>query len=82
MKKIFDKLVLILLLCGPIIDVITYCQINNNSSFLSASIIFRSIIMIVSFLYLFKVKKEKHFLMFFLIYVFLNLIYYLNHLYI
>ena len=77
MKKIFDKLVLILLLCGPIIDVITYCQINNNSSFLSASIIFRSIIMIVSFLYLFKVKKEKQFLMFFLIYVFLNLIYYL-----
>ena len=39
MKKIFDKLVLILLICGPIIDVITYFQINNNSSFLSLSMI-------------------------------------------
>ena len=33
--------------------------------------------MIVSFLYLFKIKRERKFLMFFLIYVFINLIYYL-----
>ena len=56
MKKIFDKLVLILLILQPIIDVITYFQINNNSSFLSVSVIIRSIIMIIAFLYLFKVK--------------------------
>lgn len=77
MKKIFDKLVLILLIIQPLLDVITYLQINNNSSFLSASVIIRSIIMIVSFLYLFKIKRERKFLMFFLIYVFINLIYYL-----
>ncbi|MBR2712499.1 MAG: O-antigen ligase family protein [Bacilli bacterium] len=77
MKKIFDKIVLILLLCQPLIDVITYCQINNNSSFLSASIIFRSIIMIISFLYLFKIKKERKFIIFFILYVVLNIGYYL-----
>ena len=77
MKKIFDKLVLILLVCGPMIDVITYLQIDNNSSFLSASIIFRSVIMIISFIYLFKVKRARKFLMFFLVYIFINLIYYL-----
>ena len=73
MKKIFDKLVLILLICGPIIDVITYFQINNNSSFLSLSMIIRSIIMIIAFLYLFRVKTERKFLIFFIIYVILNI---------
>ena len=73
MKKIFDKLVLILLICQPIIDIITYFQINNNSSFLTLSIIFRSIIMITSFLYLFKVKNERKFIIFFILYVLLNI---------
>jgi len=73
MKKIFDKLVLILLICQPIIDVITYFQINNNSSFLSLSIIIRSFIMIITFLYLFKIKSERKYLIFFILYVLLNI---------
>lgn len=76
MKKIFDKLILILLICNPIIDVITYFQINNNSSFLSVSLIIRSILMIISFLYLFKIKNEKKFLIFFILYVLLNIGYF------
>lgn len=75
MKNKFDKLILFLLILGPIIDVITFFQIDNNSSFLSASIIFRSIIMIISFLYLFKIKKERKFIFFFIIYVLLNIAY-------
>ena len=73
MKKIFDKLVLILLILQPILDVITYFQINNNSSFFTASVIIRSVIMIISFLYLFKVKGERKFLIFFILYVILNI---------
>ena len=73
MKKIFDKLVLIFLILQPIIDVITYFQINNNSSFLTASVIIRSVIMIISFLYLFRVKGERKFLIFFILYVILNI---------
>ena len=76
MKKIFDKLILILLICNPIIDVITYFQINNNSSFLSVSLIIRSILMIISFLYLFKIKNERKFLIFFILYVLLNIGYF------
>ena len=76
MKKIFDKLILILLICNPIIDVITYFQINNNSSFLSVSLIIRSILMIISSLYLFKIKNERKFLIFFILYVLLNIGYF------
>ena len=75
MKKIFDKFVLILLILQPIIDVITYFQIDNNSSFLSISVIIRSIIMIVSFLYLFKYKDERKFMIFFIIYTIINIMY-------
>ena len=59
MKKIFDKLVLILLIIQPILDVITYLQINSNSSFLSVSIVFRSLIVILAFLYLLIHKSER-----------------------
>lgn len=73
MKKIFDKLVLILLIMQPILDVITYLQINNNSSFLSVSIVFRSFIVIISFLYLLLHKNERKFLIFFILYIILDI---------
>ncbi len=72
MKRIFDKLVIILLICQPILDVITYFQINNNSSFFTISTIIRSIILIITFLYLIKIKDKK-FLIFFILYVILDI---------
>lgn len=73
MKKIFDKLVLILLILNPVIDVITYFQINNNSSFLSASVILRSLILILTFLYLVIHKSERKFLIFFILYIIIDM---------
>ena len=73
MKKIFDKLVLILLIIQPILDVITYLQINSNSSFLSVSIVFRSLIVILAFLYLLIHKSERKFLIFFILYIVLDI---------
>lgn len=73
MKKIFDKLFLILLICGPILDVITYYQIKNNMTFISISLFVRSIIAVISFLYLLFKKDERKFLILFIIYVILNI---------
>ena len=73
MKKIFDKLFLILLICGPILDVITYYQIKNNMNFISISLFVRSLIVVISFLYLLFKKDERKFLILFIIYVILNI---------
>ena len=73
MKKIFDKLVLILLVIQPVLDVITYFQINNNSSFLSISLFVRSFIIIISFIYLLFNKDERKFLIFFILYILLDI---------
>ena len=74
MKKIFDKLFVILLILQPIIDVITYLQINSNSSFFSISLFIRTFTVIITFLYLLKTKSERKFLIFFVLYVILNLV--------
>ena len=74
MKKIFDKLLLILLICQPILDVITYYQIKNNVTFLSISLAFRSFIVILAFIYLLTKKDQRKFLLFFIIYVLLDMI--------
>lgn len=73
MKKIFDKLFLILLICGPILDTITYYQIKNNMTFISISLFVRSLIVAISFLYLLFKKDERKFLILFIIYVILNI---------
>ena len=74
MKKIFDKLFVILLIVQPIIDVITYLQIDNNSSFLSISLFVRTFMILITFAYLLSVKSERKFLIFFILYVILNLV--------
>jgi hypothetical protein len=73
MKKIFDKLVLILLILQPILDVITYFQIKSDSSFLSVSLAVRSFIVIIAFLYLLTCKSERKFLIFFILYIILDI---------
>ena len=73
MKKIFDKLFLILLICQPILDVITYYQIKSNLTFLSISVAIRGLIVMLAFLYLLTKKDERKFLLFFIIYIIIDM---------
>ena len=75
-EKKFNILVVIFLLIQPILDVITSIQISKNVDIISISLIVRGIFLLISILYIYKLK-EKKFLLIFLLYTLLAISYHI-----